>query len=223
MKVVIVSPVRLLGDCIAACLRQQAGVSLVLHTQGLEALPDLVRRHSVGIVLLDVTQGIDLDAVRGVSLANPGLSLVALGLSAQRHAVIRCGQAGFVGYVPRDASIEDLHAALTDVQAGRLSCTPEVSGELLRALFHRRDDELPQQLGQNLTAREEEILRLVGRGLANKEIARELNLSLATVKHHVHRVLQKLGVSSRTQAMSRARVLMGGNAVGGGYGRRWGD
>ena len=56
-----------------------------------------------------------------------------------------------------------------------------------------------------LTRREEEVLRLIGGGLSNKEIARELNLSVATVKHHVHHILRKLRLSGRAQAMRRVR------------------
>ena len=58
---------------------------------------------------------------------------------------------------------------------------------------------------QGLTRREGEVLKLIGQGMSNKEIARDLNLSLATVKHHVHHVLQKLGLPRRAQAMRRVR------------------
>jgi DNA-binding NarL/FixJ family response regulator len=223
MKLVIVSPVRLLGDCVSICLQQRDASSRIVCISEIALLYDVLKEDVVTTALIDVTQGFDLDAVRQIAMAHPNLILVALGLSELRQAVIRCGQAGFAGFVPREASVEELCLVLSEVQAGRLSCSPEVSGELLRALFRNtgpvQDVPAPRE---SLTAREEEILRLIGRGLANKEIARELNLSLATVKHHVHHVLQKLNVGSRTQAMNRARS-MGTGGVSQGYGRRWGD
>jgi DNA-binding NarL/FixJ family response regulator len=130
---------------------------------------------------------------------------VALGLTEQRQEVIRCGRAGFAGYVTREASIDSLCRTLSEIVEGRLACPPEIAGGLLRALFRRdpRPDESDVDLG--LTRRESEVLELLGRGLSNKEIGCELCLSVATVKHHVHHILEKLKLPRRAQAMRRVR------------------
>ena len=154
-------------------------------------------------MLIDVTQGIDLDEVRAIALAYPAVALVALGLQEQRQNVVRCGRAGFRGYVERHASVEHLCQALSDVIAGRLACSAEISGGLLRALFSR--DSSSPEATEALTAREGEVLQLIGNGLSNKEIASQLCLSVATVKHHVHHVLHKLKLPRRAQAMRRVR------------------
>lgn len=156
-------------------------------------------------VLIDVTQGVDLDEVRSIALEAPQVTLVALGLQEQRQSVIRCGRAGFSGYVDRDASIGDLCQALSDAIAGRLACSPEISSGLLRALFHMEPHSRAVDLDEALTRREGEVLRLIGHGLSNKEIARDLSMSVATVKHHVHHVLQKLKLPRRSLAMRRVR------------------
>jgi DNA-binding NarL/FixJ family response regulator len=94
---------------------------------------------------------------------------------------------------------------MRDAISGRLACPAEISSGLLRALFRAEarsadpDDDTP------LTNREGNVLQLIGRGLTNKEIARELNLSVATVKHHVHNVLEKLKLPRRAHAMRRVR------------------
>jgi DNA-binding NarL/FixJ family response regulator len=83
---------------------------------------------------------------------------------------------------------------------GEVRCSPRISGWLLRELRHRPNI---SELGERLTSREIQILRLISQGLSNKEIARELGISVATVKNHVHSVLEKLGVQSRSQAAAR--------------------
>jgi DNA-binding NarL/FixJ family response regulator len=156
------------------------------------------------LVLIDVTQGVDLEEIRSIAERWPDLPLMALGLHEQRHEVIRCGRAGFVGYVVREATIEALCQAMFDVFNGRLRCNPEISGGLLRALFRMMPGSLAAPSDTSLTRREGEVFKLIGRGFSNKEIARELNLSTATVKHHVHGVLSKLKVSGRAQAMRKS-------------------
>ena len=132
--------------------------------------------------------------------------LVALGLAEQREDVIRCGRAGFAGYVPRTATSQDLCDALLTIGSGRLACSAEISCSLMRALFcaathvdARHDGDPP------LTKRESEVLQMIGQGLSNKEIARELSISVATVKNHVHKVLEKLNLPCRARAMRRVR------------------
>jgi two-component system, NarL family, nitrate/nitrite response regulator NarL len=205
MDVFIVTPVRLLGDGLTECLAARAGLSVRSVLPDLSRLRDELTDVEGGLVLVDTTLGVDLEEVRALAVAHPAIAFVALGLQEQRQDVIRCGRAGFSGYVPRSANIDELHNALMDVAAGRLACSSEISGGLMRALFRRDSNAAVPDSAEALTRREGEVLQLIGRGLSNKEIARELVLSLPTVKHHVHNVLSKLDVPHRAQAMRRVR------------------
>ena len=205
MKLVVVTPIRLFGDGLASCLRRHPDIALQDVLVDLSLLQDCLAATAVDAVLIDVTQGIDLDHVRAMAIAFPEVALVALGLDEQRQSVIRCGRAGFRGYVDRNASVNHLCRALMDACAGRLSCSAEISSGLLRALFARARDERSAEMTDALTAREGEVLQLIGNGLSNKEIANELSVSVATVKHHVHHVLHKLKLPRRAQAMRRVR------------------
>jgi DNA-binding NarL/FixJ family response regulator len=163
-----------------------------------------------------------LDGVRGLAFGGPRLhgrdvrfrrsarrgqrAALALGLPERREDVVRHGRAGFVGYVARDATIDDLQAAISDAVAGRLQCPAEISGGLIRALFSREHPSTPRHAAASLTRRETEVLQMIGRGLSNKEIARDLDLSVATIKCHVHNVLAKLGVGHRSHAMRKVRA-----------------
>jgi two-component system, NarL family, nitrate/nitrite response regulator NarL len=205
MNIIVLSPVRLLGDGLAACLRIRPDMCVLAVVNDLGALRDSLAATDAELVLIDVTQGIDLFDVRAIASEWPDVPLVALGLKEQRQEVIRCGRAGFAGYIARDASIDTLCKTLSEIAAGRLACPPEISGGLLRALFRsdRRAEE--SEIDFALTRRESEVLQLLGRGLSNKEIGGELFLSVATVKHHVHHVLEKLKITRRAQAMQRVR------------------
>jgi DNA-binding NarL/FixJ family response regulator len=203
VNVIVLTPVRLFGDGLAACLGGRPHTRAVAVVDDLEGLREALAANQVDVVLVDVTLGLDLFDVRGIAAEWPDVALVALGLIEQRQEVIRCGRAGFAGYVARDASIDALCMALSEIAAGKLACPPEIAGGLLRALFRRdgRGDEQEVDLG--LTRREGEVLYFLGRGLSNKEIGHELCLSVATVKHHVHHVLEKLKLTRRAEAMRR--------------------
>jgi DNA-binding NarL/FixJ family response regulator len=87
---------------------------------------------------------------------------------------------------------------------GRLNCSPEIAAAIMRGLFRNGPVPIPQPAAA-LTRREDEVAQLVSRALSNKEIARELRLSESTVKHHVHSILSKFGLSTRGQLMRNMR------------------
>jgi DNA-binding NarL/FixJ family response regulator len=205
MNIVVLTPVRLLGDGLAACFNNRPGMNILAVVNDLAALREILSRSQTDVVLIDVTQGVELFDVRAIAAEWPNVALVALGLNEQRQEVIQCGRAGFAGYVAREASIDALCQALSEIVAGRLPCPPEISGGLLRALFGWEARPHDSNLHLALTRRESEVLELLGRGFSNKEIANELCLSVATVKHHVHHVLEKLQLQRRAQAMRRVR------------------
>lgn len=205
MNIIVLTPVRLLGDGLAACLSHVPEMRATAVVNNLASLRDKLSTTETDVVLVDVTQGVDLYDMRSIACEWSNIALVALGLTEQRQEVIRCGRAGFAGYVARDASIDALCNSLTEIVAGRLACPPEISGGLLRALFHKEPGSGESDVGLALTRRESEVLELLGRGFSNKEIGSELCLSVATVKHHVHHVLEKLKLERRAQAMRRVR------------------
>ncbi len=205
MNIIVLTPVRLFGDGLTACLGSRPGITVLGVFNDLARVRHALSTTTTHVVLIDVSQGVDLFDVRAISAEWPDVALVALGLNEQRQEVIRCGRAGFAGYVARDATIDSLCEALSEIVAGRLACPPEIAGGLLRALFGREAETQTSDAELSLTQREGQVLALLGRGLSNKEIGTELCLSVATVKHHVHHVLGKLNLSRRAQAMRRFR------------------
>jgi DNA-binding NarL/FixJ family response regulator len=206
VNVIILTSVRLFGDGLAACLGTRPAFTTVAVVNDLARLRELLATTDTSVVLIDVSQGLEVFDLRAIAVEWPDVALVAVGLNEQRQEVIRCGRAGFAGYVARDASVDVLCGSLMEIAAGRLTCPPEISGGLLRALFGREETSgAPPEVTAELTRRESEVLELLGEGLSNKEIGSKLCLSVATVKHHVHHVLEKLRLSRRAQAMRRYR------------------
>jgi DNA-binding NarL/FixJ family response regulator len=111
--------------------------------------------------------------------------------------------------VAREGSVHDLVDAVERAARGELQCSPQVAGTLIRRLAWRAAAGATL-IPSPLTARESEIVRLIDEGLSNKEIAVRLGIEVATVKNHVHNLLEKLRVRRRSEAAARLRVLPAG-------------
>src|SRR5882724_4472017 len=112
MNIIVLTPVRLLGDGLAACFSGRPDMRVQGVLNDLASLRKRLVAAEVDVVLIDVTQGVDVYDVRAIAAEHPDVALVALGLVEQRDEVIRCGRAGFAGYLARDASIDALCNAL---------------------------------------------------------------------------------------------------------------
>lgn len=180
----------------------------------LETLPDLVVVGDAGdgetavsraielqpdVVLMDLnlpgTPG--LEATRRIVAAAPACAVLVVTMLADDASIAAAMRVGARGYVLKEAGQDEVLAAIRTVAAGGAVFGPGVAARLLN---------LPTG-GTGLTARESEVLALLGDGRSNAEIARELGLSLKTVQNHVSNVLAKLQVRDRTQAALRMRGL----------------
>jgi DNA-binding NarL/FixJ family response regulator len=204
MRIVLMTPVRLFGEGLALYLDGKKGIIVDRLVSDFGALRDALEP-SIALALIDVTAGFELEEIRAIAIDHPGVKLVAMGIRECNEQVVLCGQAGFTAYVSRHTPLETLRDCVLAAAAGRLSMPDDIACDLMRALFRFGPSYSPAHNDNAITRREGDVLRLLGRGFSNKEIARELDLSVATVKHHVHSILGKLGVARRTQAMRRVR------------------
>lgn len=191
---------RLFGETLGACLRQHDFIEdvVVLH----EACDILrtARQEQSDVVLFDSSSDQPLGLARALTNELPGIAAVALAVRLDADAVVAYADAGFVGWVPHDASLDELVGIIRMAMRGETACDPRLTRSLLDELRRRRD--LDRDLAPNaqLTRRETETLRMMSLGLTNKEIAAQLHLSVATVKNHVHAVLRKLQLKRRSEA-----------------------
>jgi DNA-binding NarL/FixJ family response regulator len=124
----------------------------------------------------------------------------------QEDTLLEWAEAGVAGFVPREASMEDLIVTLVCAVRGEFRCSPQFAGRLLGRLRQHGHVDLQAPVDENpLTPRECEIVSLIDRGLSNKAIAASLGIEMATVKNHVHNLLEKLHVHRRGEAAARLR------------------
>jgi DNA-binding NarL/FixJ family response regulator len=168
---------------------------------GAEALDLLGRLDAEGrrpnVVLMDLQmQPVDgVESTRQIRARYGDVDVVALTSFADEERVRGALEAGATGYVLKDAEPEEVAAAVRAARHGGLRLGADVAHTLVASLRAPRPEHPPE-----LTARELEILRLLGEGRANKEIAAELGISERTARTHVSNILRKLDLSSRTQA-----------------------
>jgi len=163
------------------------------------------------IVFLDVAFAGGTGTAARLCAAVPGVRLVALGIKETEEDVLAWAEAGVVGYVPNTASGDDLVALVGQISRGEQTCPSHIAGCLMRRIATSAQGgghagtvvaSLPASQPSVLTCREQEIFRLVGAGLSNKDIARRLSISLGTTKSHVHNLLAKLSLQRRADVMA---------------------
>jgi DNA-binding NarL/FixJ family response regulator len=149
------------------------------------------------VFLMDLSMpGVDgVEGTRRILADAPDAHVVVLTSSTERAQVLAALDAGASGYILKDAEPEGVAAAVRAAAAGQSPLDPRAARELLDAKGGRRP-----AADAGLSAREREVLELVGQGLANKQIARRLGIAERTVKAHLTAVFQAIGVTDRTQA-----------------------
>ena len=150
------------------------------------------------VVLVDVhmPDGGGVAVVDGVAETNPDVKFLALSVSDQAEDVIAMIRAGARGYVTKTIDPGDLANAIRRVDAGDAVFSPRLAGFVLDAFAGAIPADVDAELDQ-LTSREKDVLRLIARGFAYKQVARKLNISIKTVETHVSSVLRKLQLSNR--------------------------
>ena len=157
-----------------------------------EVLPD--------VILMDMVMP-DMDgaaATRAIRQQFPQVQVIALTSFKEGDLVKNALSAGAIGYLLKDVSADELAEAIRAAHAGRATLSPEAAQALVETANQ------PPAPGLDLTEREREVLALMVEGLNNTQIAGRLSVSPSTIKSHVSNILSKLGVASRTEAVSLA-------------------
>lgn len=219
-RIILAEDHPLFRSALVDILSRQSGLEVVGEAaNGLEAL-ELCRSLHPDLVLTDLRmpKADGLEATRTIKQEFPTTIVLILTAAEDPNVLSEALKAGAAGYILKYSSAKQITDAILQALAGESPLNQEVAAQLLRQLLEETppppttsvrpvEEYLGVSIAEALSPREVEVLRLVAQGKTNGQIARELLISVSTVKKHVQQLITKLGVSDRTQAAVRAIEL----------------
>lgn len=207
IKLLLVSDVRLLRDGLSLVLADSSALRVIGYASTRAETEERLATLRPDVLLLDMAIPHSVEIGVASRAAAPRVGIVAFAVTSDEAEQIACVEAGITGFVPRDGDVHDLINAIMSVVRGEAFCSPQVVASTFRRLADlssagRTADHHPPSL---VTERERQIVELIDRGLSNKEIAQRLHIGIATVKNHVHNILDKLHLSRRGEIGARLR------------------
>lgn len=201
IRILITDDHAVVRDGLSSFLMAYDDLDLIGQAKNGEQAVQLCDQLKPDVVLMDlVMPGMDgASASRKIKEKNPDIQIIALTSYKERDLVQSALQAGAIGYLLKDISADELATAIRQAKAGK----PTLAPEAVEVLIHS-SQESESKLGNDLTEREREVLKLMVDGMNNQQIALKLYVSPSTAKSHVSSILAKLEVSTRTEAVSYA-------------------
>ncbi|MFF9815198.1 response regulator [Streptomyces sp. NPDC014006] len=206
VRVLVVDDQELVREGLAMLLERATGVEIVGRAaDGHEALA-LAQSLRPDIVLMDLRMPrMDgIEATRRIVGAHLDVAVLALTTYPDDRSLFAALRAGARGYLTKDATVEEIVAALNTVVAGGTALAPTVQGRVVAVALGGDDSGQGHRPHDRLTSREVEVLSSMAEGLRNEEIAVHLGISVVTVKTHINHIFAKIGVVDRGQAVAYA-------------------
>lgn len=208
-RVFILSDNRLFREALARIFSKKSDIETVRSRQfGPDAAEDLLGADP-DVLLLDSAPFLCSEVARLVKErgVKRQLKIVMVAMNEDEELFLEVVRHGVYGYIPKEASAIDVVNAVRSVAQGEAICPPRLCKRLFDIVAQQAErTSQRERAGVGLTRREEQLIPMIGRGLTNKEIASQLNLSEKTVKNHVHRILQKAGVNNRLSIAAACRT-----------------
>ena len=205
LRVLLIIEVPFYREGLKRLLSQDGGITVIGEVCGHEAVEAVIRENPA-LVLLDISPPAArhwLELLRELESPPP---VVALAVEESRESIVGWIEAGIAGYVTKNSTSSELIQALHTAARGEWCCSQRVMSMVMQRLSTlATNSRCGPAAPQVLTARERQILELVGRGLSNKRIAISLCISHATAKNHVHHILSKLQLRNRTEVATYLR------------------
>ena len=200
---------RLLRESLARLFRKRTEFVITGQISSAEeSLPTVLDGSDVLLGDCYLLSRMPLSASLSSQVAAAAPKIVLIGMSTDEEQFMAAVRLGVTGYLLQDASASDVVAAVRSVCRGEAVCPPALCATLF-SFFAQRATEMPTQNSgsrPDLTLRQQQLITLVAKGMTNKEIASELNLSAFTVRNHIHRILKQVDAESRSEAVEAVRA-----------------
>ena len=210
VQVFILAENRLLREALARILNKKSDIRVVGASAFVPDIVDLITDTAPDVLLSDSAALAlsDLRLVSEVRAVIPSLKVVMIGMDVDREVFLRGVRNGIVGYILKDASAMEVATCVRSVANGEAVCPPVLCLTLFEQVAKQSTQPTHFFIKHNLglTRREQQLVHMISRGLTNKEIAAQLNLSEQTIKNHIHRMLRKLGANDRLAAVEICRL-----------------
>lgn len=210
IKVLLVDDQSLFREALANLLSSEAGIEVVGSVSNGEEALRATAMYQPMVVLMDLRMPVmdGVSATKRIKTQFPDVKVIALTTFNDDESVFDSIRAGAVGYLLKDSSKEELFHAIMLAATNKFFLPPEITARVVKE-FTRISKPKPTFEPNNikLTNRELEIVKLIAEGISNKEIAEQLVIAEGTVKNHISKILEKLQVNDRLQAILKARTL----------------
>ncbi len=194
----------LLRDGIVQLLMKEADFEVVGQADDGEEAVRLASEKSPDVVVMDIEMpGVDgLDATRQIKAAHPETSVLVLTVHDDEEYIAALLEAGAAGYLLKTTYGRELVQAIRAVRLGEFVLDTRIGPKIFHAFTRRSNKQVPVNASGKLSPREIELMRLVGQGMTNKEISKEIGVSLRVVKGYLSDIFSKLGVGSRVEVIT---------------------
>jgi DNA-binding NarL/FixJ family response regulator len=197
IRVLLADDHKIIRDGLRTLIDKEAGMEVVAEAENGRKTIRLVQKLRPNVVVMDVTMPDmnGIEATRKITEESPGVRVIGLSMHSDRRYILGMLEAGACGYLLKDCAFEELAGAIRNVAGGNTYLSPRIADVVVRGYL----DKVPgpsQGLGAALTPREREVLQLLAEGMAAKEIASHLNVSVKTVETHRRNMMEKLDMRS---------------------------
>ncbi|ACZ84411.1 MULTISPECIES: response regulator [Streptosporangium] len=206
IRVLIVDDHALIRRSLEMALSAETDIEVVGEASDGQEAVELADRLTPDVMLMDVRmpRRSGIEAARAIKASVPSTRIIMLTVSDEEEDLFEAIKAGATGYLLKNVQLDEVPEAVRGVHEGQSLINPAMAAKLITefANMSRKEAERPPQLPvPRLTDREMEVLRLVAKGMNNREIAKQLFISENTVKNHVRNILDKLQLHSRMEAV----------------------
>ena len=195
---------------LSALLKADERFKIVGEAKNGRIAVELARTLKPDVILMDIAMPVlnGLEATRQILTLDPNAKIIILSAHSEDVYIQRLRTAGVAGFLDKQTSAEILTEAIREVAAGRLAYSPAIAKRLSVAASQSERGDLLKANGPHLTFRESEVLQLVAEGMANKQVAAELKISIKTVEKHRQRLMDKLNIHD-TAGLTRYAITAG--------------